>query len=268
MGMLFGQADHWLLLAGGGFLVGLLVGVTGVGAGSLTTPMLISGFGVSPVVAVGTDLLFACITKASAAWRHQKFGNIDWNILKSLMSGSLPAALLVLLWLLLNKPDTAWLSHAIRRGLSVALIASAIAIAVYPWIVKIEQSRHGSIEPAPSHHGWTIALGAVLGCLVALTSVGAGAIGVVALSALFPALAARRIIGTDIVHAIPLTLLCGVGHLGLGNIDWEVLAALLVGSVPGIAIGSRATAILPDWALRLGLSAILLLAAYLVVPRS
>ncbi len=262
-----GPTEHWLLLTGGGFLIGLLVGSTGVGAGSLTTPMLISGFGVPPMIAVGTDLLFASITKASAAWRHQKLGNVDWKILRGLVTGSLSGALAVFGWLYLAKPDTLALALTIRQGLGVALLASAASIVVYPWIAK----RRGDHEPLPEVIGhrtpMVVGLGVILGSLVALTSVGAGAIGVVALISLYPAMTTRRLIGTDIVHAIPLTFVCGFGHLGMGNVDGAVLVALLAGSVPGIAIGSRATGMLPDWVLRAVLACVLLVAAGLVWPK-
>ena len=261
----FGPAEYWLLLAASGFVVGLLVGMTGVGAGSLTTPLLISGFGVPPAVAVGTDLLFASITKASAAWRHHRLGNVDWRILRTLAAGSVPAAVAVLAWLYLSKPDTVVVALGIRHGLAIALVVSAASIVIYPFVAR----PVGECSQVKVGHRtrMTVGLGIVLGALVALTSVGAGAIGVVVLAALFPVLAVRRLVGTDIVHAIPLTFVCGVGHAGLGNIDLTILAALLAGSVPGIAIGARATGLLSERLLRAVLAVVLLVAAYMVVPR-
>ena len=258
--------EQWPLLLAGGFVVGLLVGLTGVGAGSLTTPMLITGFGVPPAIAVGTDLLFASITKASAAWRHEPLGNVDWSILRPLMAGSIPGALAVLAWLHVGKPDTEMLAKMIRSGLTLALLVSAAAIVFYPWIASHR------IEIAPSHESGgkrtrsTIGLGAILGCLVALTSVGAGAIGVVALISLYPALIIRRVVGTDIVHAIPLTLVSGMGPLSLGNVDLGLLLTLLAGSIPGIAIGSRATGQLSETVLRVLLACVLLVAAWMIFP--
>src|SRR5215467_2176501 len=199
--------SFWVVACG--WLIGFLVGMTGVGAGSLTTPMLIFGFGLQPVVAVGTDLLFACLTKATAAWRHQRLANIDWRILQWLASGSLPGAVAVLAGLYIFKPETEVLARAIRTMLAYSLIASAGANILYAWLA----GRHVALGS-----GWmrsnprkpaTIALGALLGSLVALTSVGAGAIGAVILMLLYPSLVARRLIGTDIVHAIPLTFLAG-----------------------------------------------------------
>ncbi len=258
-------AETLAWMAAGGGLVGFLVGLTGVGAGALLTPMLISGFGVNPTVAVGTDLLFASLTKATAAVKHHKLGNINWPILRWLATGSLCASLATLAWLFLATPETQRLSDMIRGLLAVLLIFSAIIIPLCPWILR-DVREHADAINAPVRRATTLATGLVLGTLVTLTSVGAGAIGVAILSALYPALMARRIVGTDIVHAIPLALVSGLGHLGLGNVDWLILTALLSGSIPGIAIGSRLTGTLPDWLLRLVLSLVLLYAAYLLGP--
>jgi uncharacterized protein len=264
----------WLMLVGGGFTVGLLVGMTGVGAGSLMTPFLISAVGVNPLVAVGTDLLFAGITKASAAVRHHRLGNVDTQILGWLAAGSLPGAAAVFVWLSVAGLDQAVLAGHIKRLLAIILVVSATAIAVYPLAVHWlrEPAVSPALPPSPSpplvHRPLaTLLLGAILGITVALTSVGAGAIGVVVLTALYPALMLRRLVGTDIVHAIPLTLLAGLGHLSLGHIDWMLLGALLAGSLPGIAVGSRLTGSLPDWALRATLAAVLCLAAYTLVRK-
>lgn len=253
------------LMAAGGGLVGFLVGLTGVGAGALLTPMLITGFGVSPAVAVGTDLLFASITKATAAVRHHKLGNVSWQILRWLATGSLTAAATTLAWLYLAAPDTHRLADIIRGLLAVLLVLSAIIIPLCPIVLRSKRQGADS-EEVPLRHRATLALGLLLGVFVTLTSVGAGAIGVAVLSALYPALLARRIVGTDVVHAIPLAFVSGLGHLGLGNIDWLVLGALLTGSIPGIALGTRLTGFLPDWILRLILSCVLLYAAYLLLP--
>ncbi len=248
-----------------GAFVGFLVGLTGVGAGALMTPMLISGFGVNPAVAVGTDLMFASITKATAAARHHSYGNVSWPILRWLSAGSLSAAALTMAWLYIAAPDTERLGEIIRGLLAVLLVISAIIIPLCPWVLsKLRQGAHE--VDVPVRHRATLAIGLVLGVSVALTSVGAGAIGVAVLSALYPALMARRIVGTDIVHAIPLAFLAGIGHLGLGNIDWLILVALLCGSIPGIALGSRLTGHMPDWLLRVALSIVLLYAAYLLLP--
>lgn len=253
------------VLIGGGFIIGFLIGVTGVGAGSLTTPLLISGVGVPATVAVGTDLLFAAITKASAAWRHHKLGNVEWGILRWLAMGSLPGAGLVLGWLYWAEPDTQVLSGYIRQVLAIALIVSAIAIVLH--VIFKDRTPH-TADPVTVRRLPTFCYGAILGVLVALTSVGAGAIGVAVLAGLYPLLLARRVVGTDIVHAVPLTLLAGAGHAGLGNLDLYVLGGLLIGSVPGIALGSRVTGFLPDWLLRILLAIVLTYAAYLLYKQN
>lgn len=256
----------WAVIVGGGFVIGFLIGITGVGAGSLTTPLLI-GVGYPPHIAVGTDLLFASLTKASAAWRHQRLGNVNWGILGWLAAGSIPGAAAMLGWLHYAKPDTALLAISIRQVLAVALVVSAIAILVSAWLRRLQPPEAHAAESVPARRLPTILFGLVLGALVALTSVGAGAIGVAVLTGLYPALLARRIVGTDIVHAIPLTFVSGMGHAAMGNLDLMLLGGLLAGSVPGILIGSRITGVIPDWLLRVALSIILLWAAWAIFHR-
>ena len=254
-------------LIAAGATIGFLVGMTGVGAGSLMTPLLISIFGVSPPVAVGTDLLFAAFTKSSAAWRFQKLKNIDWSVLLRLAAGSLPGAILALIWLRWANPDMAVLSALIRKALALLLILSAFANFAYPWLIGSHEHPDDAFAPPQKNQWRTTALGAVLGVVVVLTSVGAGAIGVVALMLLYPRLSARRLIGTDVVHAIPLTLVAGLGHLALGSIDLRVLALLLLGSLPGIAAGIRVTGKAPDWIIRIALGCVLLVAAFMLVAK-
>lgn len=261
-------ANSLHLIVGGGFVIGFLIGITGVGAGSLTTPLLITGVGVSPAVAVGTDLLFAAVTKMSAAWRHQRLGNVDWPILGWLAAGSLPGAAAVLLWLYLKQPDTVLLAWYVKKGLAVTLIVSATAILLHPFLRRQQSlSLNDPAPPTPARALPTALFGVILGAAVALTSVGAGAIGVAVLTGLYPFMMARKVVGTDIVHAVPLTFVSGLGHAGMGHVDVMLLAALLCGSVPGILIGSRLTGRLPDWALRIGLATVLLFAAYTLLIR-
>lgn len=256
------SAQLLALLAAGGFTVGLLIGLTGVGAGSLTTPFLISAVHVEPLMAVGTDLLFACITKASSAWHHHRLRNVDYRIAGWLAAGSLPSAAAVFFALKASGIHAETLAAAIRVLLAVALIVSAIAIALYPFIAKGHTRTADGLASPPARPKQTLMLGILLGVLVALTSVGAGAIGVVVLTLLYPALAIRRLVGTDVVHAIPLTLVAGLGHLSIGHVDVRLLGGLLLGSVPGIYIGTRLTGVLPERVMRLLLAAILCLAAY------
>ncbi|MGE0023943.1 MAG: sulfite exporter TauE/SafE family protein [Hyphomicrobium sp.] len=255
--------SSWPLIACGGFVVGFLVGMTGVGAGSLMTPFLITQVGVQPALAVGTDLLFASITKASAAAPHHSFGNVNWRIVRWLAAGSVPGSVAMLMLIEWLEPDLATMAHVIKSALVAALVLSSVAILVYPLIVPArgaeltEAGAQQPVRPLP-----TMLLGLLLGSIVTLTSVGAGAIGVVVLTLLYPSLRPRHLIGTDIVHAVPLTLVSGLGHLGMGNTNLTLLVLLLVGSLPGIAIGSRLTGRLPDRFLRASLAAILVFAAY------
>jgi uncharacterized membrane protein YfcA len=255
-----GWAAHLLPLAAAGFGVGMLVGLTGVGGGSLMTPLLISSFGVPPQVAVGTDLLYASITKTVGGWRHHLSDHIDWPIVLRLAVGSLPAAALLLAVIALSHVDTATIAHWIRMGLVVALPVSAAAILLYPFVTRTApRDDKGDVPPRTLP---TVLFGVVLGLLVTLTSVGAGAIGVTVLAALYPMLPAKRLVGSDIAHAMPLTLLGGLGHLGLGNMDGGILLALLCGSIPGILIGARLAGVVPEWLLRPLLALTLCYAAY------
>lgn len=254
--------ELWPVIVSGGFFVGFLVGMTGVGAGSLMTPFLISHVGLAPTLAVGTDLLFAGLTKASAAARHHSFGNVNWPVVRWLALGSVPGAIAMLALLGILKPDVAVISRIIKAALAVALLFSSLAILLYPIVAKerlklMSEDAETPVRPLP-----TLLLGLTIGAIVTLTSVGAGAIGVVVLTALYPRLVTRRLVGTDIVHAIPLTLVSGVGHASMGNVDLGLLAMLLVGSIPGIALGSRLTGKLPDWLLRIALALVLMFAAY------
>jgi uncharacterized protein len=261
----------WFQLAASGFAIGALIGLTGVGAGSLTTPLLITGFGIHPAIAIGTDLFFACITKLAAGWRHNKLGHVDWRVFWPMVAGSLTGAVLTLLALrLLALPPEAT-AMLLRRVLSVTLLISAAAMTARITIdllrPAVAHQPDGASPVTPTVLPRLIATGFLLGVMVTLTSIGAGAIGVVALTALFPSMAAKRIVGIDIVHAIPLTLVAGLGHMTLGHVDAKVLFALLAGSIPGILIGSRLTLRLPDWALRGTLVAALLYAAKLLWQR-
>ncbi|HZP88098.1 MAG TPA: sulfite exporter TauE/SafE family protein [Burkholderiales bacterium] len=224
-----------------GFLVGLVVGFTGVGGGSLMTPLLVFAFGIAPTTAVGTDLLFACATKTAGVAVHGARGSVDWLVLRRLCLGSLPAAAATLL-LLYAFPVGKSLSSLIIPALGVALVLTSVAMLLQQRLHRLGQhfrttmpERFKGAQPA-----LTVAAGAVLGFLVTLTSVGAGALGVVMLVYLYPfRLTPPKLVGTDIAHAVPLTLVAGLGHLGLGNVDFGLLGSLLLGSIPGIVIGSR-----------------------------
>ncbi|HXZ06690.1 MAG TPA: sulfite exporter TauE/SafE family protein [Paraburkholderia sp.] len=247
-----------LLYTASGLGVGFLVGLTGVGGGSLMTPLLVLLFGVHPATAVGTDLLYAAATKATGTLVHGLKGSIDWRITLRLATGSVPAATLTLILLHrygMASPRASWL---IQFVLGIALLITAVALVFRPKLVAFA-ARHAR-SPSTFHTFWlTVLTGAVLGALVSLTSVGAGAIGVTVLLLLYPTLPTTRIVGSDIAHAVPLTLLAGAGHWLLGSIDWALLLSLLVGSLPGIAIGSYLSSRAPDVLLRNILAATLTL---------
>jgi uncharacterized membrane protein YfcA len=243
-----------------GLTVGVLVGLTGVGGGSLMTPVLVLGFGISPVVAVGTDLLFAAITKCGGVVAHSLKGNVDWRITGLLAAGSVPGAALAIVGLSLASPVGRSAHRLISTTLGAMLVLTALALAFRTRVIAWARSRADSrwIARHPRHAA--VAIGAFIGVAVSLSSVGAGAIGVTALILLFPTLATTRIVGTDIAHAVPITLVAGIGHAILGNTNWGLLGALLIGSLPGIFIGSHLAARLPERLVRHSLIAVLLLA--------
>ena len=237
------------LYAMSGFLVGALVGLTGVGGGSLMTPVLVLLFGFHPGTAVGTDLLYASATKSVGTAVHGANRTVDWRITGRLALGSVPAtiAMVGLLYALHIRGAAA--SHLISTVLGVALLLTAATLLFRRHIADFARNR----LPEPSARATailTVALGAALGVLITLSSVGAGAIGVTVLIFLYPRIPLARIVGSDIAHAVPLTLIAGLGHWMLGSVDLALLGALLVGSVPGIVVGSLLTARIPERALR------------------
>lgn len=229
-----------------GLLVGVLVGMTGVGGGSLMTPLLVLLFGVSPATAVGTDLLFACLTKTTGVAVHGFHNTVDWKIVRRLAAGSVPATaatILTLAYLGRNGHDE------ISTVLGFALVMTAIALVfrrtilarLAPWVESLDEQNR---------LGLTVALGVFLGIFVSISSVGAGAIGVTALLLLYPNLPTVRIVGSDIAHAVPLTLVAGIGHWFIGSVDVSILGSLLVGSIPGIVVSSYFASRVPERVLR------------------
>ncbi len=245
------------LYACSGLLVGLLVGMTGIGGGSLMTPLLVFVFGFDPKVAVGTDLLFAAITKSKGVWvHHGRNSSVEWRIVGLLASGSIPASLAVLYLLEHIQVERAFITAVI----GIASILTGAAMFYYD---HLQRQDSASRESKPDLIGpWrtpvTVATGAGVGVLVTLSSVGAGAIGTIALLFLYPRLATVRIVGTDLAHAVPLTALAGLGYWHMGNVNFALLTALLVGSLPGIYMGSHISAKVPDKVLRPILASLLL----------
>lgn len=227
-----------------GFGVGAIVGMTGVGGGSLMTPLLLSVFKLNPAVAIGTDLWFAALTKMSGSVAHHRHGNVDYRITGLLLAGSIPASIATIAAMHYTGITKGWAS-ALTLSLGIALLLTALTVAYRQvWAavgLRLERFVSPSRKPA-----LTITSGLVLGFLVSLSSIGAGAIGATLILLLNPRIEARRVVGTDIAHAVPLTLVAGIGHATLGHVDWLLLGMLLIGSIPGIWLGAQLTRKLPD----------------------
>ncbi|MEO6659485.1 MAG: sulfite exporter TauE/SafE family protein [Burkholderiaceae bacterium] len=246
-----------------GFGVGVVIGITGVGGGSLMTPLLLSVFRLHPAVAIGTDLCFAALTKTAGALTHHHAGQVDWRITARLLAGSVPAAVATLAWMHfsgLTKSGggllTLWLGGALLLTALIVLNRRAwhaLGLRLERWITP---ARRGPL---------TVACGVALGVLVSLSSIGAGAIGAALVMLLHPRLPAHRVVGTDIAHAVPLTLVAGSGYALLGLVDWALLAALLIGSLPGIWLGALLTRWLPENLVRVLLCLSLVTAAVKVI---
>jgi uncharacterized membrane protein YfcA len=248
------------LYAISGFAVGFIVGLTGVGGGSLMTPLLILLFGVHPATAVGTDLLYAGLTKTVGTAVHGRSGSVNWRIVGLLASGSIPASVATLLALHVLGLRTDATSVLISFVLGIALLATAASLALRNRLIGLSAAATSANEsPEWRQAVLTILVGTAVGVLISISSVGAGAIGVTALYFLYPRLPAKVIVGSDIAHAVPLTLVAGSGYWLLGSIDWGMLGSLLVGSVPGIIVGSASAPHIPDAVLRPILATVLAL---------
>lgn len=241
-----------------GILVGGLVGMTGVGGGSLMTPILILLFGVHPATAVGTDLLYASVTKTGGSVVHGYNRTVDWRVVGRLALGSVPATAITILGLYYLQVDSKATQIVITRVLGIALLFTAISLVLRKPLMRWYSTRVPEMNPDLVRR-LTILTGAALGVLVSLSSVGAGAIGVTALVLLYPKMDSRRIVGSDIAHAVPLTLVAGIGHSFLGAINWHILSSLLVGSIPAIVVMSIVAARASDTAVRVTLAAVLIL---------
>jgi len=233
-----------------GFVVGAIVGLTGMGGGSLMTPLLILLFGVHPLTAVGTDLLYAAVTKTAGTAIHSKKGNVDWRVAGLLAAGSVPTTVLTI-WVLSRVPK--------QSPTTATIISMSMAIFFRRRIRDYALARADNPTRTRYSGPITVVFGAVLGVLVSLCSVGAGALGVAVLFFLYPRLPPVRIVGSDLAHAVPLTLVAGLGHWLIGSVDWYIVGALLLGSLPGISIGSHVAARISDRFLLPVLASILVL---------
>ncbi|WP_079545174.1 sulfite exporter TauE/SafE family protein [Bradyrhizobium lablabi] len=248
------------LYVASGFGVGLLVGMTGVGGGSLMTPLLILLFGIHPSTAVGTDLLYASATKVGGSVVHGFARSIHWPAVLRLASGSIPASILTMLVLWQLELNGEAGRSLVNIVLCFALILTASSLIFRKTVLEQLRWRMERLD-ARTIGRLTVLVGVLLGVLVSISSVGAGAVGVTALLLLYPQLPMARIVGSDIAHAVPLTLVAGIGHWAMGAIDWHLMSVLLMGSLPGIVIGSYFATRVPETALRLILAVTLILVA-------
>jgi hypothetical protein len=253
-------ADFSLAYTVAGFIVGFTVGLTGVGGGSLMTPILVFFFGIKPALAVGTDLLYAALTKCGGIYVHHKQGSIQWPIVRLLVLGCIPASLLTIGALRQLQAHQVDFNHLLTTTLGVALILTSLAILGKNTV--LEWSQHERFDFIRKLHGpylphLTLLAGALLGTLVTLSSVGAGALGTTILFFLYPKLSAVAIVGSDLAYAVPLTFVAGMGHLSMGSVDLTLLLSLLAGSLPGIYLGSHLGFRLPDRFVRTTLAVML-----------
>lgn len=244
-----------------GFLVGFIIGMTGVGGGSLMTPILVLGFGIQPAVAVGTDLLYAAITKSGGVFVHQKHGNIQWETVGLLSIGSIPASICSLF--IIKQLHNAGINYdnLIMTTLSIALILTALFLLTRNQLHKLsakEKFTAIKVLHRKLRKPITIFAGVLIGILVTLSSVGAGVIGAAFLFFLYPRYKAIQIVATDLAHAIPITAIAGIGHAHIGTVDFVLLGSLIIGSLPGIYLGSHFGTFLPDKIMRPLLASMLL----------
>ncbi len=252
----------WIAIVSG-FGIGAVIGMTGVGGGSLMTPLLISVFKLHPALAIGTDLWFAAVTKSGGAVAHHRLGHVDYRIAGLMLAGSIPAAIATIALMHWTGITQSW-ANALTVSLGIALLLTAVTVAYrQAWHalgLKLERWL-----PERRKATLTVASGVLLGVLVSLSSIGAGAVGATLILLLYPRLPAHRLVGTDIAHAVPLTLIAGIGHATLGHVDWPLLAALLAGSLPGIWLGAQLTKSMPERLVRSLLCACLVTAGLKVI---
>lgn len=230
----------WYIMAGS--LVGLAVGITGVGGGSIMTPLLLM-FNFPPHIAIGTDLMYAGLAKSTGVLMHAKKKNVNWNIMAAMAAGSIPASLLTVIWLSqFDTPD--FYQEILTSTLGIMLVATAFVIIFRKKLLSYRTTT--PVESSQKSLQYIFFAGIILGILVTLTSVGAGALGTALLMLLFPSMAAKNIVGTDLAHAVPLTLTAGIGHVFLGNVDYSLLIALLIGSIPAIYVGTHISTYVPN----------------------
>jgi hypothetical protein len=241
-----------------GFFIGLLVGQTGVGGGSLMTPLLILVFGIHPATAVGTDLLYAAATKTAGTLAHGAHGTVNWRLTGLLASGSVPATIITVLAMRHINPASPESAHILSVILGVVLLLTALGLLGRGRILAWTEHRMSWLD-GPRRTVLTVLLGVILGVIVTLSSVGAGAIGVTVMAILYRKMPLPELVGSDIAHAVPLTLIAGLGHWMSGSVDGPMLLSLLSGSIPGIIIGTLMSVRMPEAVLRAVLAVTLLM---------
>ncbi len=250
-----------LLFIAAGSLVGFVIGLTGVGGGSLMTPILVLGFGVAPAIAVGTDLFYAALTKCSGVFFHHKNKSVDWKIVGLLGLGSVPSSIMTISLLEYFKESGVDSERLMMMTLSVMLVLTSFIVLIKGRLVAYVSHYHGKsrfVRVAKSYRSYiTVLSGVALGVLVTISSVGAGAIGSAILFLLYPNKRPIAIVGTDIAHAVPLTAIAGIGHLHFGSVDFHLLINLLCGGVPAVYLGSFIGQRIPDHWLRFGIACLL-----------
>lgn len=243
--------DFLLYILSGAF-VGLVVGLTGVGGGSLMTPLLIL-FGIPYNVAIGTDLLYAAATKSSGIIAHSRQNSVQWRLVGYLAAGSIPASIITVILLDQVFTNADEYKDILTTSLGIMLIFTAVVILFKRFLRDSSDRPHGPIGSFFQVNATkvTFIAGIFLGVFVTLSSVGAGAFCAALLMTLYPRLPALHIVGTDIAHAVPLTLIAGLSHLFLlGNVDLVLLASLLIGSLPAIHVGTKLAAKIPSQVLQ------------------
>ncbi len=244
-----------------GSLVGFVIGLTGVGGGSLMTPILVLGFGITPAIAVGTDLLYAAITKCSGIFFHHRNKTVDWKIVGLLAAGSVPSSIITVVLLEQIKAAGFNSDRLMMLTLSTMLVLTSFIILIKGQLVSYVSHYHGDSKVVILLKAYrphiTVLSGVALGVLVTISSVGAGAIGSAILFLLYPRKKPVSIVGTDIAHAVPLTAIAGMGHMHFGSVDYDLLFGLLAGGIPAIYLGSLVGRHIPDHWLRIAIALIL-----------
>lgn len=251
------------------FGIGIIVGLTGMGGGALMTPVLVLFFGIPPLTAVSSDLVAAAIMKPVGSWVHLRRGTVNLDLVKWLCAGSVPAAFAgVFIIRALGNGEK--IQHFTQLALGIALMIAATGLTIRAYLRLIERAkkRNGKLPPLPTdrpsvqvHKARTVALGVVAGVIVGMTSVGSGSIIIIALMALYPALKANQLVGTDLAQAVPLVASAALAHIFFGDFQLSLTISLLLGSVPGVWLGAQLSSRAPGGLVRRVLAFVLLASA-------